>query len=169
MERILSFLLSLMFVSFAYGTDLYKWVDKNGGVHFTDDEGTIPPEYRDGVKTEKMKPSVSPSPSSQRKEPRVDGSGLGESYWRAKIQPWKKQLKEARGSLEEIDRKMRERYEEESGKHLTHTQWNMYRAERKQLIEERSKYEALVREADMMIEKIASEAREAKADPRWLQ
>jgi len=78
-------------------------------------------------------------------------------------------LKEARANLEEIDRKMRERYEEESGKHLTHTQWNMQRAERKQVLEERSKYEVLVREANTMIEKIVNEAREANADPRWLQ
>ena len=54
---------------------------------------------------------------------------------------------------------MRERDVEQSGRHLTHTQWNMHAAERKQFIEERSKYEAQIREANEMLEKIAREAR----------
>ena len=170
MRRIFYVFLSFILISFAYGADLYRWVDKEGGVHFTDDESTIPSEYREGMKTEKMKPSspssVSPPKSSG---PRVDASGLGEGYWRAKVQPWKKELSEARAKLEDINRKMREKDEEQSGRHLTRTQWNMHVAERKQLIEERSKYEAQIREANEMLEKIAREAREASADPRWLQ
>jgi len=170
MQRILYLLVSLFFVSFAYGANIYQWVDKEGGVHFTDDESKIPPEYRDSVKTEQMKPSVPPSaPPQKSKGPRVDRYGLGEDYWRAKIQPWKRQLNEARANLEELNRKMRERYEEQSGRYLTYTQWNMHRAERRQLIEERSKYEAQIREANSMLKKIAKEAREAKVDPRWLQ
>ena len=170
MRRIFYVFLFFLFISFAYGADLYRWVDKEGVVHFTDDESTIPSEYREGVKTEKMKPSSPPSVSPRKSSgSNVGASGLGEGYWRSKVQPWKKELSEARSKLEEINRKMRERDVEQSGRHLTHTQWNMHAAERKQFIEERSKYEAQIREANEMLEKIAREAREARADPRWLQ
>lgn len=39
----------------------------------------------------------------------------------------------------------------------------------RQLIEERSKYEAQMKEANEMLEKIKKEAEEAKADPVWIK
>jgi len=163
-------LLSLIFISLAYGENIYRWVDKNGGVHYTDDESMISFEYRDGVKSEQVKPSASPLlPVPQKSnESRGDNSGQGEDYWRAKVQPWKRQLNEASANLEQINRQIEKKYEERS-KYSTPIPWNMDRAERNQLLEEKSKYEAQITEANAMLEKIAKEAREANADPTWLQ
>ena len=64
---------------------------------------------------------------------------------------------------------MNERLEDQSGKFLSPTQWNMNRVENRQLVEERAKYEAQMKEANEMLAKIAKEAEEAKADPQWLK
>ena len=55
---------------------------------------------------------------------------------------WKKQLKEATENYESTSRKMNERLEDQSGKLLSPTQWNMNRVGNRQLVEERAKYEA---------------------------
>ena len=83
--------------------------------------------------------------------------------------PWKKQLKEATENYESTNRRMNERLEDQSGKLLSPTQWNMNRVENRQLVEERAKYEAQMKEANEMLAKIAKEAEEAKADPQWLK
>lgn len=44
--------------------EIYTWVDRDGQVHFTDDAGLIPPEYRDRVRT---RPS-SPPPAAAAKK-----------------------------------------------------------------------------------------------------
>ena len=41
-----------LFFSAAHGATVYKWVDKDGVVYFTDDYTQIPAQYRDRVKTE---------------------------------------------------------------------------------------------------------------------
>jgi uncharacterized membrane protein YgcG len=45
-------ILLLVLPSIFHAADIYKWVDKDGTVHFTDDISKVPPEYRDQVKTE---------------------------------------------------------------------------------------------------------------------
>ena len=37
MKKVFYGLLSLAVVSFVYGATIYRWVDKDGGVHFTED------------------------------------------------------------------------------------------------------------------------------------
>jgi hypothetical protein len=36
--------------------EIYKWVDRDGQVHFTDDYAVVPPEYRDGVQSRPSSP-----------------------------------------------------------------------------------------------------------------
>ena len=94
---------------------------------------------------------------------------MGEDSWRAKVQPWKNQLKEATENCERINRKIDDKIMEQGGKLLSPTQFDMKRAEIAQLKDERSKCEAQIREANEMLNKIAKEAGEAKADPEWLK
>ncbi len=42
---------------------IYKYVDKNGGVHFTDNFEAIPPEYRNQIQT--IRETVKPEPASK--------------------------------------------------------------------------------------------------------
>jgi len=163
-------------VSSGYGGTVYKWTDKDGVVNFTDDYNQIPPQYRNQIQMEELGESQKvetpvPPPASARGSggAKVDIYGKGEDYWKAEVQPWKKQLQEAKENIEKINRKMNERVEEEADKTLSRTQWNMDRAYRRELIDERSKYEAQVREANEMLSKIAKEAEDAKADPEWLK
>ena len=170
MKKTLYGLLFLAFITLVYGANIYQWVDKDGGIHFTDDENLIPPQYRDSAKREKMDIPASHSTSPQKnREEKKDLYGVGEDYWRARVQPWKKQLREATENLRSVSRRMGEREEERSHRYLNRTQWHMLTAERRQLSEERLRYEAQIKEAKEMIEKISKEAMEAKADPRWLQ
>ena len=50
--KIAILILLLALPSISHAADIYKWVDKNGTAHFTDDISKVPPEYRDQVKTE---------------------------------------------------------------------------------------------------------------------
>ena len=170
-KALISILVFWVVASTGNGGTVYKWVDKEGVVNFTDDYSQIPLQYRNQVQIEELGKSVetpAPPPVSTQgsKGAKVDIYGAGEDYWRAKVQPWKKQLKEATENIERINIKINEK---EEAVNISRTQWTMDRAYRKQLIEERSKYEAQVREADEMLSKIAKEAEEAKADPEWLE
>jgi len=179
MKSVFITILALMvFVPIAHAVTVYKWVDKDGVVNFTDDYSQIPPQYRNQVKTEDAgesqkgeTPAPSPPAGSPKKgeEKKVDSSGLGEDYWRSRVLPLKKQLQEATENYESVNKKINARLEEQSGKLLTPTQWNMSRAEMRALTDERSKYEAQMKEANEALAKIAKEAQEAKADPAWLK
>jgi hypothetical protein len=175
-KALMSIFVLWVLVSTGYGDAVYKWVDKDGVVNFTDDYTQIPSQYRNQVQMEELgeSPKVeTPAPppvSTQKNEgTKVDIYGMGEDYWRANVQPWKKQLKEATENIESINRKINQRVEEDANKQLTPTQWTMSLAYRKPLMEERSKYEAQVREANEMLSRIAKEAEEAKADPEWIK
>ncbi len=178
MKRIaLSLLVIATFVSAGQGGTVYKWVDKDGSVNFTDDYTKIPAEYRDRIEAEEMPafqgketPAPVPGPTQKVEErKKEDTYGRGEEYWRSRVLPWKKQLKEATENYESATRRMNERLEQQSGKLLSPTQWNMNQAEHKQVLEERARYEAQMKEANEMLGKIAKEAEEAKADPEWLK
>jgi chromosome segregation ATPase len=177
MKKVLMSILVLwVFVSTGYGGTVYKWVDKHGVVNFTDDYTQIPPQYRNQVQMEELEgslkvetPASSPVSIQESKGAKVDIYGRGEDYWRAKVQPWKKQLQEATENCERINRKIDDKRMEQGGKMPSPTQFDMKRAETAQLKDERSKYEAQVREANEMLSKIAKEVEEAKANPEWLK
>jgi hypothetical protein len=169
------FVLSV-FVSTGYGGTVYKWMDKDGVLNFTNDDNRIPSEYRNQVQKlefggsqEVGTPALPPVWTYEGEGARVDIYGKGGDYWRAKVQPWKKELQEATENIETIARKINERAKEEAGKNLSRTQLNMDLAYRNQLLEEISKYQAQVRKANEMLSKIKQEAKEAKARPEWLE
>jgi len=165
-----------VFVSTAYGTTIYKWVDKEGVMHFTDDPTKIPSQYRTQIEIEEREdsrkvetPAPAPGTSQKNEGAKVDRYGQGEDYWRDKVQPWKKQLKEAQENLESTNRQIDSKLEEQSGKFLTPTQVKMKRVEMDQLRADKSRYEDQMKQANEMLKKIAKEAEEAKADPEWLK
>ena len=173
---ILLFLLLWVLPSMSHAADMYKWVDKNGSVNFTDDLSKVPPEYRDQVKTEKVTDSEktqtsTPGPASVQKtgEEKRDAQGRGEEYWRERVRPWKKQLKQAQDDYNNTNMKIEDALEVVKGRFYSHTQYNLKRVEVERLMAERVTYEAKIKEANEMLAKIAKEAEEAKADPAWLK
>ncbi len=169
------FVLSVL-ASTGYGGAVYKWVDKDGVVNFTDEYDQIPSEYRERVQKEELGESQdveTPTPplvsTHESEGTKVDIYGKGEDYWKAKVHPWKKQLQEAGENIESITRIITEKTEEEAGKNLSRAQRNTGLADRNRLLEELSKYQAQVRKANEMLSKIAKDAKEAKANPEWLK
>ena len=169
-------ILLLVLPSISHSADIYKWVDKDGTVNFSDDLNKVPPEYRDQVKTEKVRDSEktqtpTPGPASVQKtgEEKRDAYGRGEEYWRETVRPWKKQLTQAQEDYKNTNMKIDDALEVVKGRFLSKTQYNFKRAEVERLMEERGIYEAKRKEAEEMLAKIAKEAEEAKADPAWLK
>ena len=169
-------LLLLALASISHAADIYKWVDKDGTAHFTDDITKAPPEYRDQVKTEKVTDSEkiqspTPGPASGQKTEgeKRDAKGMGEEYWRERVRPWKKQLKQAEEDYKNTNIKIDDALEVVKGRFLSKTQYNFKRQELEKLMEERGVYEAKIEEANAMLAKIGKEAEEAKADPAWLE
>ena len=70
--KIVILILLLVLPSISFAADIYRWVDKDGSVNFTDDLDKVPPEYRDQVRTEEVRDSEqtqtsTPAPASGQK------------------------------------------------------------------------------------------------------
>jgi len=164
--------LLLVSVSISNAAMVYKWVEKDGTIHFADDLSKVPPEYRDQVQAGEMKESPktqTPAPVQKTSEEKRDVRGRGEEYWRETVRPWKNQLKQAQDDYDNTNQKIEDALEMVRGRFYSHTQYNLKRAEVEQLMAERGTYEAKIKEANEKLAKIAKEAEEAKADPAWLQ
>ena len=179
MKKTLIFLMLIVFISPAYADTIYKWVDKDGVVNFTDDIGKVPPSYRDRVEKEERKDVKeevtprSPQASTRKNEPEESHSdiyGRDETWWREKVRPWKEQLKQATEKYEVAEKKYTEKSDELSRRRFgSPTQYKMNIIELDKIREEKEKYQAQISEANGMLEKLSKEAEETKADPAWLE
>ena len=168
--------LLLASVSISNAATVYKWVDRNGSVHFTDDLNKVPGEYRNQIEMEEtgdfgkpqIPPSASVSPQKTGEEKR-DAQGRGEQYWRETIRPYKEQLKQAQEDYNNTNIKIDDALEMVKGRFYSHTQYNLKRVEVERLMAERVTYEAKMKEANEKLAKIEKEAEEAGADPAWLK
>ena len=179
MRNFFILLILLIFSLPAYSATVYKWVDKEGVVNFTDDLSKVPPSYRDRVEVEErkdVKEKVTPPPpqattrGNEPEEIKIDIYGRDESWWREKVRPWKEQLKEATEKYEVAEKKYTEKSDELSRRRFgSPTQYKMNIIELDKVREEKEKYQAQIAEANEMLEKLSKEAKETKADPAWLE
>jgi hypothetical protein len=96
--------------------------------------------------------------------------GLGEAYWRDRVRPWKEKLAEASVNYERVSKQYMERSDQLSQRRFgSRTQYKMDIIELDKLNEEKKRYEAQIKEANDMLNKISKEAEEARADPEWLK
>jgi hypothetical protein len=176
MKEIFLILVILIFTSSLQAGTIYKWVDKEGVIHFTDDLTQVPPSYREQVETEESKDVkgevAPPAPQavpreSKEEETTTDIYGRDEDWWRDQVRPWKERLKEANENLEEARKKFTEKTEELSQKNLGSRA--RYKVESDKFKEEKAKYEAQIAEANEMLRKLSKEAAESKANPDWLK
>ena len=176
MKKILILMILLIFAVPIHAATIYKWVDKDGVVNFTDDLEKVPPSYRERVEVETRKDVPEESaplsteaiaPSGKQDEMITDNYGRGEAWWRDKVRPWKEKLKEATENLEKAQKKFAEKTEEMGRKGLVSRA--RYQEEANKYSEEKKKYEAQMAEANEMLEKLKKEAEETKADPAWLE
>ena len=179
MRKIMYIIFFLVFISSAHGATMYKWVDKDGVVNFTDDLSKVPPSYRNRVETEEKKdvkekvtlpPPKAATPGDEQDEIKTDIYGRDESWWREKVRPWKEKLKEASEKYEAAQKRYTEKSDELSRRRFgSPTQYKINIIELDKTREEKEKYQAQISEANEMLEKLSKEAQESKADPAWLE
>jgi hypothetical protein len=179
MKKLLILLIILIFTIPAYTATIYKWVDKEGRVNFTDDLSKVPPSYRNRVEKEErkdVKGVMTPSPpqaatrEDEQEEGKKDIYGRDETWWREKVRPWKEKLKEATEKYEAAEKRYTEKSDELSRKRFgSPTQYKMNIIELDKMREEKEKYQAQISEANEMLEKLSKEAQESKANPAWLE
>jgi len=176
MKKLLISLILLIFAAPVYAATIYKWVDKQGVVNFTDDISKVPPAYRNQIETEERKdakeeePPPPPRAGTRQSDPqkiKKDIAGRDATWWREKVRPWREKLKEATENLQKAQEKFAERTVELGRKGLVSRA--RYQEEAAKFDEEKKKYEAQIAEANEMLEKLSREAEETKADPAWLE
>jgi hypothetical protein len=103
--------LSIFWAGYAWG-QIYKWMDRQGNVYFTDNPSRIPAEYRSQVEMERVSPPAPlPTPSddaakatptdaaapgeSPSAPPPKDLLGRGPNYWQQLARHWSDRLQQS--------------------------------------------------------------------------
>jgi hypothetical protein len=72
-------LILLLVVCPSRAKEVYKWVDEKGTVHFSEDESSVPEEYRDQLE-KKSVPEESKPPKEKVKPRKQDGKGAKDTF-----------------------------------------------------------------------------------------
>ena len=178
MRKFLILLILFAFAVPAYAATIYKWVDKDGVVNYTDDYSQVPALYHNRVEaleffTEKTSPVQTPRTTPGIKEEiRTDIYGRDETWWRGRVRPWKDQLREATEGYENAQKKYIQQAEGlgpfKFGK-LSLTQYQMISYRLELLNKEMETYQGQIAEANDMLARLSKEAKDTKADPAWLE
>jgi len=178
----------LLFSSFAFGQEVYRWVDEQGTVHFTDDLGQVPEKYRDKIQKKeppKEPPIIQPIPPQPLAPPtgmevekgsgapprQKDILGRGEEWWRAKVNEWNEKLKTAQRNYENNYSEWKSKEQElEASKFKPDSVKRKLKAEIKDLEEKTKDWEKQMDEAKNMLENILpKQAQDYQANPEWLK
>ena len=178
--------LSVFWVGFAWG-QIYKWTDRQGNVHFTDNPSRIPPEYRSKVEVERPSPpaplpaprddaaeapptaATAPSASPSAAPPK-DRLGRGSEYWQQLAQQWSARLQQhiqERNQLQLLYNYTRNL----AGYYI----WDVFErgriyADIARLEKAIAEAEAQIKEAETMLQTtLPLEARRLGANPDWLK
>jgi hypothetical protein len=178
MKNLLILLILFMFTTSAHATTIYKWVDEKGVINFTDDYTKVPLAFRSRVKTEEFvqqKGNAAPAETTvatAKEGTRTDIYGRDKSWWRGKVRPWKDQLKEASDEYKKAQKEYMEQAEGLSpykfGK-MSLTQYQMLSSRLQILSKEMDMYQGQIAEAKGVLAKLSKEAKDAGADPAWLE
>ena len=175
------------------GQEVYRWVDEQGTVHFTDDLGQVPEKYRDKIQkkeppkeppiTQPIPPQPAPPqplapPTGMGVEkgsgatPRQkDILGRGEEWWRAKVNEWNEKLKTAQRNYENTYSEWKSKENElESSKFKPDSVKRKLKAEIKDLEEKTRDWEKQMDEAKNMLGNVLpKQAQDYQANPEWLK
>jgi len=176
MGKLFILLILLAFAVPVNATTIYKWVDREGIVNFTDDYNKVPLAFRDRVQREEFlqeKEAPAQVMATKPKEGvRTDIYGRDAIWWREKVRPWREQLKEATENYERVHKEYMEQTEGLSpfnfGK-MSLTQYQMLSSRLGVLNGEMETYQGQIAEANEMLSKLFREAKETRADPTWLE
>ena len=158
-KKVFILLILLAFAMPANAATVYKWVDKEGVVSFTDNYNDIPSSYRNRVevkhyRTEGLAPAYTDVAPQKKAEAKADP--YSRDYW-------KKELDEATSNYE----KAREELLKEGEKLVWHryggkTQYQMFTAELPSISERLEAYREQMIEAKTMLEAFKNETQETQ-------
>jgi hypothetical protein len=160
--------------STSLSSEIYKWTDDKGAVHFTDDVTQVPEKYRTtiqrrGLTEEKMDKKDSKEPLKKPEDPYRDRLGRGEEYWRGQVEHWKQTLKTSQERVEALRVKYNELTEKYNLSKSSVERANL-RRERDQIKNEMDQHRMQIEEAKNKLEKkIPEEAELYKAKPEWIK
>ncbi len=152
-------IIGFLMTPFWVRAEVYKWIDGNGTIHFTDDYGNIPSSYPERARVEIRKDIREETPSEQQeiipgvKEEQFISFVEGDEAWRQeKIRSWTERLDEATANYEIAEKKFLEKSEELSRRRFgSPTQYKFDIIKLDALNQERMKYRAQMEEADEML------------------
>jgi hypothetical protein len=175
------------------GQEVYRWVDEQGTIHFTDDLGQVPEKYRDKIQkkeppkeppiTQPIPPQTAPpqplAPPTGMEVEKGSGAtprqkdilGRGEEWWRAKVNEWNEKLKTAQRNYENTYSEWKSKENElESSKFKPDSVKRKLKAEIRDLEEKTKDWEKQMDEAKNMLENILpKQAQDYQANPEWLK
>jgi hypothetical protein len=176
--------LSLLWVSLTWA-QIYKWTDRQGTVHFTDNPSRLPAEHRSQVAVESPISPTPPevpsgdattaaqtdlaAPSEPPAPPPRDRLGRGPDHWRTLAQQWSARLQQ---SLQERDRLQLLSLYTRQLANATRDVWGRsnLEAEATRLQRAVAEVEAQIKEAETMLQTtLPLEAVQLGADPNWLK
>ena len=175
-KKLICLLFLLAWTSSAYPATVYKWVDKEGVVNFTDDYEIVPRVYRNGIEVEEfLQEEGAPAPAhgvavKGKEEFKSDIYGEDGTRWREKVLSWKNRLNEATSNYEKARNGLLD-----EGKGLiwhrygSKTQYQMVSAGLSGMSGRLEEFKEQIAEARGMLERLSKEAKESKADPAWLE
>ena len=104
--------------------------------------------------------------------PKTDIYGRDETWWKDKVRPWKEQLEEGKQGYEEAS----DAFVGQLGRlgpfrwgGLSLTQYQMISSRLTALSGRMTQYQTEISEAQDMLARLSEEAKEAKADPTWIE
>jgi predicted nucleic acid-binding Zn-ribbon protein len=179
MKRILPIVLSIFFVFEISFAEVYKWVDEKGVAHFTDDIMQIPEKSRPKAEIIELSEEAGKEESKgkedgeatvkEKKGTQVDRLGRGESYWKGRVEEWRKKLRERQDQLGTLKTK----YNELTMRHnesKSSVERGTLRKEMDQVRNEMDQCKIQIEEAKEMLEKkIPEEAELYDARPEWVK
>jgi hypothetical protein len=175
MKRILLIIFFVLFITQISSAEVYKWVDENGVVYFTDDITLVPEKYRPkaeiiGLPDKKEETKGEKESTPKRKEEAYrDRLGRGEEYWKGRVEEWRKKLRELQDRSEILRVKYNELTERFNDSKSSAERGSL-RKERDQIKNEMDQCKIQIEEAKNMLgKKIPEEAELYKAKAEWLK
>ncbi len=176
--------LSLLWAGFAWA-QIYKWTDRQGTVHFTDNPSRIPAEGRSEIEVEHAispAPPAAPDDSAEAPQDRPaapgappsaaplrDRLGQGPDDWRTLAQQWSTQRQHAVRERDQLQLLYRYTRQLANATRDVRDRGRL-EAESARLAKAIAEVEAQVKEAETMLEStLPLEAMQLGADPDWLK
>lgn len=183
MRRLSLALLTLVLWAGSLRAEIYKWIDKDGVVHYTDDLGQVPEKQRaksesDGKKgpqgkpisimrgTSAKSPAVTPppgappnAPNGAPKAPDVDDQGNTQEYWQNLVKDTQSELAKSQQELEQLGEARRKNLESGPGMQQRSAE----------IAQEEKRLNDKIQALQKKLENIPEQARQAGAPPGWLR